>query len=65
MWFYVGFHQTLKWFLVMLDSRQFVVKIDMCNADQMLELNCDAFLVGSIAGCKSCSGNVLNHTAEI
>jgi len=49
----------------MLDSRQFVVKIDMCNADQMLELNCDAFLVGSIAGCKSCSGNVLNHTAEI
>jgi len=32
---------------------------------KFFELNFNAFLVGSIADNKFCSGNVLNHVAEI
>jgi len=37
----------------------------MCNVDQNFELNCNAFLVGSIVDYKFCPGNVLNHIGEI
>jgi len=32
---------------------------------KFFELNCNAFLVGSIANYKFCSGNLLNHNAKI
>jgi len=37
----------------------------MCNVDQILEFNCNTFLVGSIAECKFCPGNLLNRIVEI
>jgi len=39
--------------------------MDMCNADQIFEVNYNAFLVGSMADFKFCSGNLLNHIAKI
>jgi len=41
------------------------MKMDMCNVDHIFELNCNAFLVESIADYKFCSGNLLNHIVEI
>jgi len=37
----------------------------MCNVDQIFELNYNALLVGSMADYTFCSGNLLNHIAEI
>jgi len=39
--------------------------MDMCNVDQIFEVNYNAFLVGSMADFNFCSGNLLNNIAEI
>jgi len=39
--------------------------MDICHVDQIFESSCNAFNVGSIADFKLCSGNLLNHIAEI